>query len=95
MIEAVYPIVFWSVMALLVSVMIFGASYLAGHEAGTRAQKEVDAPSQRNEIALAVLLAVLPDPSVKMYGAARSQLVENCFGVADEFIKQADGRDAG
>ncbi len=53
-----------------------------------------DYASPRNEIAYAVLLAVLPDPSVKMYGAARSQLVENCFGVADEFIKQADGRDA-
>ena len=48
-------------------------------------------PNPRDEIALRCLIAVLTDPSVKIYGEAAVNVVKNCFGLADEFIKQSDG----
>lgn len=44
--EAVYPIVFWSGMALLVSVIIAGFFYIVGRGEGIREQKEAEATAR-------------------------------------------------
>lgn len=119
--EAVYPIVFWSGMALLVSVIIAGFFYIVGHDQGIREQKEAEATaraalhskpgdltpcrdpqavaealrnlrsqdyaSPRNEIALTMLSLHYNDQEDAETNVA------NFFLIADEFIKQADGRE--